>query len=71
MATKPKKTPEELAKDKAKLKRDYVTTADGWTAGQWRAKGDTVSLTERQAKYENVALATATAATAKASSAKK
>ncbi len=67
MSTKPQKTPKELAN----TKRDYVTTADGWTAGQWRAKGSPVSLTERQAQYENVALAEATPAPTKGSAAKK
>ncbi len=35
-------------------KLDYVTKADGWTAGQWRPKGTPLKLTEAQAKYENV-----------------
>lgn len=62
------------AKKKAAPKLDYRTNADGWTAGQWRAKGDTVQLTEAQAKYENVSLASqepAKAAPAKGSAAKK
>lgn len=67
MSKTPQKTPKELAN----TKQDYVTTADGWTAGQWRAKGSPVSLTERQAHYENVVLAEATPAPAKASAAKK
>lgn len=39
------------------MTKDYVTKADGWTAGKWRAKGDPLVLTEAQAKYENVTLA--------------
>ncbi|TRD18393.1 hypothetical protein [Palleronia caenipelagi] len=34
--------------------RDYLVTADGWIAGQRRKTGDPVSLTPRQAQYENV-----------------
>ncbi len=71
MSKTPQATPKERAKEKANTKRDYITTADGWTAGQWRAKGSPVSLTERQAQYENVALAEATPAPAKGSAAKK
>lgn len=37
-------------------KQDYTVKADGWVAGKWRARGSTVSLTEAEAKYENVAL---------------
>lgn len=61
-------------KSKPEPKLEYRTNADGWTAGQWRAKGDTVQLTKAQAKYENVSLATeqpAKAAPAKGSAAKK
>ncbi|UWR50802.1 hypothetical protein [Phaeobacter inhibens] len=39
------------------LKLDYVTTADGWTAGEWRSKGAPLQLTPAQAQYENVVLA--------------
>jgi len=35
-------------------KLDYVTLADGWVADKWRAKGSIVTMTEAQAKYENV-----------------
>lgn len=35
-------------------KQEYVTRADGWIAGRWRAKGSAVSLTDAEAKYENV-----------------
>ncbi|MCF6432909.1 hypothetical protein [Leisingera sp. MMG026] len=61
------------AEDKTPKKEDYVTTADGWTAGQWRPRGAPVSLTKEQAKYENVILASALAkpAAAKAGAAKK
>lgn len=38
------------------IKQDYTAKADGWIAGKWRARGSTVSLTEAEAKYENVAL---------------
>lgn len=61
-------------KSKPEPKLDYRTNADGWTAGEWRAKGDTVQLTQAQAKYENVSLASvpaAKAAPAKGSAAKK
>lgn len=37
-------------------KQDYTVKADGWVAGKWHARGSTVSLTESEAKYENVAL---------------
>lgn len=37
-------------------KQDYTVKADGWVAGKWRARGSTLSLTEAEAKYENVAL---------------
>lgn len=36
-------------------KQDYTVKADGWVAGKWCAGGSTVSLTEAEAKYENVA----------------
>ena len=39
-------------------KQDYTVKADGWVAGKWRARGSTVSLTEVEAKYENVTLKT-------------
>ncbi|CAM3975894.1 hypothetical protein PHIN109289_19395 [Phaeobacter inhibens] len=39
------------------LKLDYVTTAAGWTAGEWRLKGAPLQLTPAQAQYENVVLA--------------
>ena len=35
-------------------KADYTVNADGWIAGQRVAKGDKVSLSEEEAKYENV-----------------
>lgn len=35
-------------------KHDYTVMADGWVAGKWCAGGSIVSLTEAQAKYENV-----------------
>ncbi|ATF00786.1 hypothetical protein PhaeoP75_01127 [Phaeobacter gallaeciensis] len=35
-------------------KLDYVTLADGWVADKWRVKGSIVTMTEAQAKYENV-----------------
>ena len=35
-------------------KQDYITKADGWVAGKWRAKGSPLSLTSTQAKYESV-----------------
>lgn len=55
-------------------KNSYVANANGWTAGQWRAKGSPLELTEEQAKYENVTLVPeepAKAAPAKGSAAKK
>ncbi len=56
-------------------KQNYIVKADGWVAGQWRAKGSTVELTEAAAKYENVTLqseaANAPASKAKRSAAKK
>ncbi|WP_282094315.1 hypothetical protein [Epibacterium ulvae] len=36
--------------------QEYVTTVEGFTAGKWREKGETLSLTEVQAKYEHVML---------------
>lgn len=33
---------------------EFITLADGWVADQWRAKGSVVTLSEAQAKYENV-----------------
>ncbi|MFV1598667.1 MULTISPECIES: hypothetical protein [unclassified Phaeobacter] len=38
-------------------KLDYVTTAAGWTAGEWRPRGAALQLTPAQAQYENVVLA--------------
>ena len=35
-------------------KKQYSVNADGWVAGKWQKKGDLVSMTPDQAKYENV-----------------
>jgi len=36
----------------------YTVKTDGWVAGKYRKAGDPVSLTARQAQYENVTLET-------------
>lgn len=36
-------------------KQEYIVKADGWVGGKYRSKGDPVSMTETEAKYENVA----------------
>lgn len=56
---------------KSNPKRAYITTAEGWTAGKWRPKGAPVSLTEREAQYQNVVPAPAKSAPAKEGRAKK
>ncbi len=38
--------------------KTYIVNANGWVAGKYRKAGDPVSLTARQAQYENVTLAT-------------
>lgn len=34
--------------------KTYRVLRDGWVAGRYRKAGDTLPLTEAQAKYENV-----------------
>lgn len=36
--------------------KEYMTLADGWVGGKWRAKGTPVMMTARAAQYENVTL---------------
>lgn len=43
-------------KPEVKKTYDFVVNSDGWVAGYRKKKGDVVTLTKGQAKYEDVTL---------------
>lgn len=58
MSEKTRKTPGASGKKnplpQALTPRDYVARADGWVGGRRVAKGDTITMTPAQARYERL-----------------